>query len=180
MSLFSIDDIRRARGPRPDRLEKIIIGIDPPATPHAATCGIVVAGRDMGRAYVLADLTCKSESPRIWADHIVQAAHHFEADLVVNYGGEEGKMLRPILGNAGLRCPLGLRQATRSQHFRAEPVAALYDAGRVIHCADGLGPLEDELLNLGRHTPADRAEALIAALTELLLVRAPVTMRAVH
>lgn len=180
MNLFSVQDIRRARGPRPNRLEKIIIGIDPPATPHAATCGIVVAGRDMGRAFILADLTVMSPSPGVWAQHIAAAAYHFEADRIVAVTGENGDMIRPLLYQTGMPCPVKIAHATQNLHRRAEPIAAMYERGLITHCADGLTSLEDELLNLGRGTNTDRAEALIATVTELLLARAPTAMRSVH
>jgi phage terminase large subunit-like protein len=180
MNLFSLQDIRRARGPRPDRLEKIMIGIDPPATPHAATCGIIVVGRDMGRAYVLADLTLKTPNARVWAQHIAHAAFECEADRVVMCGGDNQDMVRPVLYQAGVPCEVRAYKATRNLERRAEPVAALYEKSAIIHCSEGLLSLEDELLNLGRGSSTDRAEALIASVTELLLARAPTSMRSVH
>jgi phage terminase large subunit-like protein len=62
--------------------------------------------------------------------------------------------------------PAGARQPQR-----AEPVAALYEQGRVVHCGD-FPDLAEELMALGseeiRRSP-DRADALVWALTELLL-----------
>lgn len=60
--------------------------------------------------------------------------------------------------------------ATRSKRVRAEPVAALYEQDRVIHCAP-MRALEAELLRLGgegEHSP-DRADALVWAISHLLL-----------
>lgn len=66
-----------------------------------------------------------------------------------------------------------LVHATRGKRARAEPVAALYEQGRVVHCAP-LPALEEELMALGtderRHSP-DRADALVWAVTHLLLNR---------
>jgi phage terminase large subunit-like protein len=52
-------------------------------------------------------------------------------------------------------------------------VAALYEQGRITHCG-AFGALEEELMTLGTegmdHSP-DRADALVWALSELLLNR---------
>ncbi|MBU2383647.1 MAG: hypothetical protein KJ861_13680, partial [Alphaproteobacteria bacterium] len=61
-------------------------------------------------------------------------------------------------------------RATRGKRLRAEPVAALYEQGRVAHAA-GLGPLEEELMALGQAGAGslDRADALVWAVTDLLI-----------
>jgi phage terminase large subunit-like protein len=66
--------------------------------------------------------------------------------------------------------------ATRGKVARAEPVAALYEQGRVSH-AEGLGELEEQM---GRMTPQgykgegspDRLDALVWALHELMIAPA--------
>jgi phage terminase large subunit-like protein len=86
-------------------------------------------------------------------------------------------MVRTMLNIAGCTAPLKLVHARLSKRMRAEPVAALYEQGRVTHAA-GLGALEEELAALGgaedalNHSP-DRADALVWALTELLLEGGP-------
>jgi len=84
-----------------------------------------------------------------------------------------------VLRAARRDLPVRLVHARRGKVARAEPVAALYEAGRVRHAA--LFPaLEDQLCGLmsgGRyHGPGrspDRADALVWALTELMLGPAP-------
>ncbi|MBE7217953.1 MAG: hypothetical protein INR64_05735, partial [Caulobacteraceae bacterium] len=84
-------------------------------------------------------------------------------------------MVRTVLKTAGIEAPIRLVHATAGKAARAEPVALLYEQGRVAH-APGLRPLEDQLLLLGtggergRASP-DRADALVWALTALLLER---------
>lgn len=63
--------------------------------------------------------------------------------------------------------------ASRGKAVRAEPISALYEQGRVHHI--GIFPdLEDQLCNftpsgyIGDNSP-DRADALVWALTELML-----------
>lgn len=65
--------------------------------------------------------------------------------------------------------------ASRGKVARAEPIAALYEQGRVSHVA-GLAEVEDQMCQfgpdgfIGEGSP-DRADALVWALTELMLKR---------
>ncbi|MNU00357.1 Terminase-like family protein [compost metagenome] len=65
-----------------------------------------------------------------------------------------------------------LVHASRSKKARAEPVAALYEQGRVVHC-EAFPALEEEMMALGSEAAGakspDRADALVWALTHLLL-----------
>jgi phage terminase large subunit-like protein len=87
-------------------------------------------------------------------------------------------MVASVLHAAEISLPLRLVHASRGKVARAEPVAALYEAGRVRHA--GLFPaLEDEMCGLiaggsyqGPGRSPDRADALVWALTELLLGKA--------
>jgi phage terminase large subunit-like protein len=82
-------------------------------------------------------------------------------------------MVGSTLRLAGAPCPVRPVHASRSKRARAEPVAALYEQGRVTHCAPDLGRLEEELMALGAEDAGgaspDRADALVWALTALML-----------
>ena len=83
-------------------------------------------------------------------------------------------MAGAVLRAAGLAVPIRRVHAVLGKAARAEPVAALYEQGRVAHAA-GLEALEEELCGLGaedsgRASP-DRADALVWAVTDLLLER---------
>ena len=68
--------------------------------------------------------------------------------------------------------------ASRGKSARAEPVAALYEQGRVFHVGS-FPELEDEMCNeikTGIHSP-DRLDALVWAITELLLTKGPAEPR---
>ena len=71
--------------------------------------------------------------------------------------------------------PIRTVHASRSKAARAEPVALLYEQGWVRHCGR-FTELEDELAAMGTdaliHSP-DRADALVWAVTELLLKDKP-------
>lgn len=175
-ALFRAEDLARARGARPVETDRIVVAIDPPASAGGDACGIVVAGRSAGRAHVLADRTARGLSPAGWAARAAAAADEFDADLVLAEANQGGEMVRTLLSQAGCRTPIRLVHASRSKRARAEPVAALYEQGRVVHCG-AFPALEEELMALGAGGSAvagrspDRADALVWAVTHLLLDR---------
>ena len=173
-ALFRAEDLARARGSRPGRLDRITVAVDPPASAHGDACGIIAAVRLDGRVYVLADRSQRGLSPLGWARRAVAVARELGAGDIVAEANQGGEMVRTILAQAGCDVPIRLVHASRAKRARAEPVAALYEQGRVIHCAAMPG-LEEELMALGaeetRHSP-DRADALVWAVTHLLLDRA--------
>jgi predicted phage terminase large subunit-like protein len=172
-ALFRAEDLARARGERPGRLEKIVVAVDPPASAHGDACGIVAAGRQDGRGFVLADQSARGLSPLAWGRRVAELAEALKADTVVAEANQGGEMVRTVLEQAGCRTPIRLVHASRSKRARAEPVAALYEQERVVHCGD-FPELAEELMALGtdetRRSP-DRADALVWALSDLLLKR---------
>lgn len=158
-------------------MQRVVVAIDPSGTAgeedDGDSVGIVVAGKGVdGVAYVLADRTCKL-SPAAWARRAVHAAAEFGADRIVaerNYGGA---MVEAVIRTAGATVPYKEVTATRGKVVRAEPIAALYEQGRVKHVA-GLEAMEDQMCAfssegyMGEGSP-DRADALVWALTELML-----------
>ena len=172
-ALFRAEDIAASRGERPGTLERIVVAVDPPITTTGDACGIVVAGRADGRAYVLADRSIRGLTPLGWAGRVVETARMFGADQIVAESNQGGEMVRTVLQQAGCETPVSLVQASRAKRARAEPVAALYEQGRVVHCGR-FEALEAELMGLGEEGPGrspDRADALVWALTRLLLDR---------
>jgi len=172
-ALFRAEDLARARGARPGRLDRIVVAVDPPASAHGDACGIIAAGRLDGRGFVLADRSARGLSPLGWGRRVVELADDLQAGAVVAEANQGGEMVRTVLEQAGCRTPIRLVHASRSKRARAEPVAALYEQGRVIHCGD-FPELAEELMALGadetRRSP-DRADALVWALSDLLLKR---------
>jgi len=171
-ALFRIEDLRRARGARPPRLDRVIVAVDPPITAHGDACGVVVAGRRERVGFVLADATVRGRSPAGWAAHVAAVAVQEDARLVVAEANQGGEMVRTLLAQAGCTVPIRLVHAGRAKRARAEPVVALYEQGRVVHCGD-FPALEEEMLALGEGdrggASPDRADALVWALTTLLL-----------
>lgn len=169
--------IEQCREPAGDAAHgRIVIGVDPPASAGGDACGIVVCalGED-GTGRVLADLSVEAASPERWARAVAAAAQGWKADRVIAEANQGGAMVGSVLRAADVSLPVRLVHASRGKAARAEPVAALYEAGRVRH-AGTFPALEDELCGLiagGRYEgpgrSPDRADALVWAMTELML-----------
>ncbi|MGE4322913.1 MAG: DNA-packaging protein [Sphingobium sp.] len=159
-------------------LSRVVVAVDPPASAHGDACGIVVAGvGGDGRAYIVADATVAGMRPEGWARAVAAAALAHGADRVIAEANNGGAMVESVLRAADAGLPVRLVHASRGKVARAEPVAALYEAGRVVH-RGAFPALEDEMCGLiagggyvGPGRSPDRADALVWALSELLLGR---------
>ncbi len=157
---------------------RIVIAVDPPASSHGDSCGIIAAGLLAdGCAHVLADASVDGARPHVWAGAVARVYDALKADRVVAEANQGGDMVKSVLQAADANLPVRLVHARRGKSARAEPVAALYEAGRVFH-AGHFGKLEDEMCGLmaggnymGPGRSPDRADALVWALTELMLER---------
>ena len=155
---------------------RTVVGVDPPAGERGDACGIVVAAlQDDGTAIVLADASVEKASPERWARAVANAAQAWQADRVVAEANQGGAMVKAVLHAADHVLPVTLVHASKGKVARAEPIAALYESGRVRH-AGMFGKLEDEMCGLmaaGRYEgpgrSPDRADALVWALSELML-----------
>lgn len=169
--------IDRARVTAAPELRRVVVAIDPAvsAGEESAETGIIVAGLGSdGHGYVLDDLSGRF-APYDWAARAVAAYRTHKADRIVaeiNNGGDLVEAtLRMVDAGASYR---GVR-ASRGKAVRAEPVAALYEQGRVHHLG-ALPELEDQMCALaadfdrerGGVSP-DRVDALVWALTDLLV-----------
>lgn len=155
---------------------RIVVAVDPPASASGDACGIVVCalGSD-GIGRVLADCSVEKASPEKWARAAANAAEKWHADRIVAEANQGGAMVASVLRAAGLALPVKLVHASRGKSARAEPVAALYEAGRVKHCGQ-FPQLEDQLCGLmaggsyeGPGRSPDRADACVWGMTELML-----------
>ena len=157
-------------------MQRIVVAVDPSGASddeetNNDAIGIIVAGLGVdGHCYVLEDDTLKA-GPKKWGLAVATAFDARRADLVIgeaNYGGE---MVRFVVQTAKPGIPYKAVTASRGKVVRAEPIAALYEQGKVHHV--GRFPeLEDELAGfttagyIGTKSP-NRADALVWALTEL-------------
>jgi len=155
---------------------RTVIGVDPPASAAGDACGIVVVqlGAD-GVARVVADATIEKASPEKWARAVADAATQWRPDRVVAEANQGGAMVESVLRAAAINLPIKLVHASHGKVARAEPVAALYEAGRARHVG-AFPALEDQLCGFivgggyqGPGRSPDRADAAVWAMTELML-----------
>jgi len=181
-ALWTRSLIETSRESIPPPATRTVIGVDPPASSGGDACGIVVAcvGED-GIGRILADASVRRPSPERWARAVANAAREWQADRVVAEANQGGEMVESVLRAADPdhygAMPLKLVHASKGKTARAEPIAALYETGRVRH-AGTFPELEDEMCGLiaggkyeGPGRSPDRADALVWALTELMLNR---------
>ena len=156
-------------------LRRVVVGVDPPVTagPTADACGIVVAGlSEDGLYYVLADRTVAGVTVHGWARAAVAAYHEFDADRLVAEVNNGGDLVAALIDQVDPTVSYRAVRASRGKWARAEPVAALYEQGRVRHM--GRFPaLEDEMATyvpggaMDMSSP-DRMDALVWAVTDLM------------
>ncbi|MEM8935654.1 MAG: terminase family protein [Pseudomonadota bacterium] len=175
-ALWRWEMIEAARIAAAPPLDRVVVAVDPPVTagPDADECGIIVAGatlaEDAPMGFVLADRSERGLSPRQWAERVVAAYDEFKADRIVAEVNQGGEMVKAVIAQIDPSAPVSGVHATRGKRLRAEPVAALYERGRVRHVG-AFAALEDQMTSFtgaGGSSP-DRLDALVWALTELML-----------
>jgi len=135
----------------PIELQRIVVAVDPPASSgrRSAACGIVAAGiTEDGICYVIADDSVSGLTPNGWAMKAIALWHRFRADALVAEVNQGGEMVRTVINGIDFSVPVTSVHATRGKWVRAEPVAALYEQGRVKH-AGIFAALEDEMCDFG-------------------------------
>lgn len=162
-----IDKLRVTEAPA--ELQRIVVAIDPSATTTGDEAGIIVAGLGPdGHGYVLDDATIRG-SPHTWGSKAVQAYHRHQADRIVAEVNNGGEMVELTIRTVDDKVAYKAVHASRGKRTRAEPIAALYEQGRVHHVGT-FAELEDEMCDWEPEMPSpNRMDALVWALTELML-----------
>lgn len=180
-ALWTSSMIETAQVETPPVMDRIVVAVDPPVTGHGGSdaCGIVVAGAvtsgapEHWRAVVLEDASIQGASPRGWAEAALAAMERHGADRLVAEVNQGGDLVESVVRQVDPLVPYRAVRAARGKAARAEPVAALYEQGRVKH-ARGLTTLEDQMCQMtlrgfeGQGSP-DRVDALVWALHELII-----------
>jgi len=158
---------------RQPEMQRIVVAVDPSATSTGDEAGIIVAGvGEDAQGYVIDDVSLQG-SPHQWGTQAVAAYHRHKADRIVaevNNGGEMvEEVIRSVDGNVAYRSV----HASRGKQVRAEPVAALYEQGR-IHHVGMFAALEDEMCQWepGAASP-NRMDALVWAFSDLVIGSLP-------
>jgi phage terminase large subunit-like protein len=172
-ALWTRDLIERSRGDAPERMPRIVVAIDPAVTSgeQSDATGIIVVGADQNTGWVLEDLSGRYP-PEQWANLAVDAYRRWDADRIVAEANNGGDLVASVLRAVDRNVPVRLVRASRGKRARAEPVSALYEQGRIIHC--GTFPeLEDELCVWTPDTAEspDRLDAMVWGLTDLMLTK---------
>jgi predicted phage terminase large subunit-like protein len=162
-------------------LIRIVVAIDPAVSSgeHSDETGIIVAGKTgEGHGYVLADHSghCR---PAEWARAAITACHTHGADRIVAEVNNGGEMVEATLRMIDPNVPYTAVHAARGKVARAEPVAALYEQGRIHHLG-ALPQLEDQMCaftgdfdrDSAGYSP-DRVDALVWALSDLFVEAMP-------
>lgn len=183
-ALWTTDRLEACRADPPESFSRVVVGVDPSVAGKAGSdeCGIVVVGavtegqpRDW-KAWVIEDATVAGGSAQVWAEAVVAACHRHGAAQVVAEVNQGGALVEEVLRAVDPFLPVKKVSAAQGKVARAEPVAALYEQGRVHH-GRGLGALEDQMCRMartgfqGRGSP-DRVDALVWALNELMIAHA--------
>jgi phage terminase large subunit-like protein len=173
-ALWSRAGLENCRVAEAPQLKRIVVAVDPPASAskRADACGLVAAGiAENGISYVIADETVSRLSPAGWAAKAIALWRRLAADSLVVEVNQGGDMVRAVIAEADRSVPVMAVRARRGKWLRAEPVAALYEQGKVKHA--GVFPaLEDEMCDFGLDglssgRSPDRLDALVWAITAL-------------
>ena len=180
-ALWTASMIEGAQAEAPKAFSRVVVAVDPPVTGHEGSdeCGIVVVGAvtegppSDWRAWVLEDASVSAASPDAWARAAVAAMARHGADRLVAEVNQGGALVESVVRTVDPLVSYRAVHASRGKVARAEPVAALYEQGRVHHLR-GLEVLEDQMGRMttrgyeGRGSP-DRVDALVWALSELIV-----------
>ena len=168
-SLSTLDAYRLREAPQ---MGRIVVAVDPAVTATEASDehGIIVAGLSDQRGIVLEDASL-SGSPNEWARRAVSLYRSWGADAIVIEVNQGGDMVAHTIRTIDSNVKIKEVRASRGKHVRAEPIAALYEQGRVAHVGS-FPELEAQMTQMttngfeGEGSP-DRVDALVWAMTDL-------------
>lgn len=171
-ALWTLANIDAARVDTAPQFKRVVVAIDPAVTSgeDSDSTGIIAAGIGFdGHVYILADRTCRT-SPDGWARAAIDLYDEHEADRIVAEVNNGGDLVGTVLRTVDPTVPVRNVHASRGKRVRAEPIAALYEQGRVHHV--GVFPdLEDQMTTWTPESSdsPDRLDALVWAVTDLCI-----------
>lgn len=176
-ALWKREQINNLRVAAHPVLVRIVVAVDPSGGDKQRNdeVGLVVVGTDAQKhGYVLADHSGKY-SPETWGSKAVALYRQYQADRIVAEANFGGAMVESTIRVVDPNAPVKMVHASRGKQARAEPVAALYEQGRMHHCGTFVG-LEDEMVTwvpLESKDSPNRVDAMVWAATELLIEPLP-------
>jgi len=173
-----IDQHRIPKKDLPEDLQMTVVAVDPPATGNATSdeCGIIVCSRDIPNTnhahfYVEHDGTVQGRSPEQWAQTAISNYYKFEANAIVAEVNQGGDMVESVIRGVDPTVKVIKVRASKGKWLRAEPIAGLYEQGRVHHVGS-FSDLEDQMCDFDpsgtvEGKSPDRLDALVWGLAEL-------------
>lgn len=165
-----LDSYRLSEAPD---LSRVVVSIDPAVTntEDSDEHGICVAGVDDEKVGYLLEDASISGTPLEWARECVRLYGLYQADAIVAEVNNGGDMIAHTIRSIAPNVNVIEVRATKGKHVRAEPIAALYEQGRIRHVGQ-FAQLENQMTQMtnegfqGDGSP-DRVDALVWAFTEL-------------
>lgn len=172
-ALWSLSNLDAYRLPDRPEMTRIVVSVDPAvtATETSDEHGIIVAGVTADQRGIVLEDASLSGSPADWAKRAVSLYRSHQADGIVVEVNQGGDMVAHTLRTVDPNVPIIEVRASRGKHVRAEPIAALYEQGRIAHVG-AFPELESQMTQMttegfqGDGSP-DRVDALVWAFTEL-------------
>jgi predicted phage terminase large subunit-like protein len=170
-AFWSLGLIDRNRVHELPEMERIVVAVDPAVTNSKGSdfTAIVVVGlgKSDRHVYVLEAQAVK-ETPEGWARKVWAAYDRHGASRVIAEQNQGGQMVTSVLRQVRPSGIVRLVAATKSKSLRAEPVAHLYELGRVHHFGVHRG-LEDQMAVFPVAAENDDlVDALTHGVTELI------------
>ena len=152
-------------------LARIAVSIDPAVTntKDSDETGILVVGSDAaGNGYVLADYSFKG-SPNDWAQKAVQVFREHKADSILVEVNQGGDMVTAVLRQVDMSLPIQEVRVHIGKKLRAEPVAAMYEQGRIKHVGS-FDKLEEQMTTWTPDSSdsPDRLDAMVQGFSSLI------------
>ncbi|MGR3524848.1 MAG: DNA-packaging protein [Paracoccaceae bacterium] len=134
-ALWSLNQIETYRTRvQPDSMGRVLVAVDPAVTHNEDSDehGIIVGGLTGQDAVVLHDGSLQG-TPLDWARRAISLHDSYNADGVVVEVNQGGDMVAQTLRSVRPNINVIEVRASRGKHIRAEPIAALYEQGRIRH-----------------------------------------------
>jgi predicted phage terminase large subunit-like protein len=150
---------------------RTLVAIDPAATSNKNSdeTGIIVVSKGRDKTYYVLEDSSFKGSPREWATKAIHLYDKYQADRIIYESNQGGDMVAETIRNVRRNVPIKAVRASKGKYARAEPIAALYEQGKVYHTGM-LVELEKQLCEYNpefyKGSP-DRLDALVWGLHEL-------------
>ena len=172
-ALWSLATIEAYRVATPPQCSRIVVAVDPAASnnPDSDEHGITVQGITSDQRGVLLEDASLQGTPKDWSARAISLYRSYGADGIVVEVNQGGDMVAHTLRTVDPDVNIIEVRASRGKHVRAEPIAALYEQGRIVHCGQ-FPQLESQMTQMTNHGfqgegSPDRLDAMVWGFTEL-------------